>query len=227
MGVPKSSRSISVLVRLGLLPLRFHFVWRALVWYLKAYHGKASKVVQKQLLRFFDDDEIWFSSCFYNPAYRMLRFLQSVSSINFWGVNLDKVSDIIRDTLFKVANQTWIKSDASANVKIIHPEWKYKKFNRICHSRYTNAIFHSCALGRGRLNDFLFVCKAAPHPNCSLGCDDREDTLHVFISCDKRKEKRATLKEKFQKKKIEFNLKNIFNNDKTQLDVEKFIKELF
>ena len=119
LGVPKSSRSISVLVRLGLLPLRFHFVWRALVWYLKAYHGKASKVVQKQLLRFFDDDEIWFSSCFYIPTYRMLRFLQSVSGINFWGVNLDKVSDIIRDTLFKVANQTWIKSDASANVKII------------------------------------------------------------------------------------------------------------
>ena len=77
------------------------------------------------------------------------------------------------------------------------------------------------------LQEFLFSCGAAPHPNCSLGFEDREDTYHVFISCDKRKDKRATLIKQFQEKKIEFNLKNIFKNDKTQLDVEKFIKELF
>lgn len=227
LGVPTSSRNISVLVRLGFLPLRFHFVWRALVWYLKAYHGRASRVVQRQLFEFFEDDEIWFQSSFYNPAYRMLLFLRRVSCINFWGIPVDKVSEPIRDALFKVANNFWSNLDISPHVRVIHPIWQFKKFSRICHSRHTNAIFHSCALGRGRLQEFLFSCGTAPHPNCCLGCADRENTYHVFISCPQRKEKRNFLKKKFDDLSIAFNLTNLFTNEKIQIDVEKFIKEIF
>ena len=140
---------------------------------------------------------------------------------------MDKVSEPIRDALFKVANNFWSNLEVSPHVRIIHPIWMFKKFPRICHSRHTNAIFHSCALRRGRLQDYLFSCGATPHPNCSLGCEDRETTYHVFIECPRRKEKRKLLKKKFHEFSITFNLTNLFTNEKIQIDVEKFIKEIF
>ena len=82
-------------------------------------------------------------------------------------------------------------------------------------------------LGKGRLQEFLFSCGAAPHPNCSLGCNDRETTYHVFIKCSRREEKRKLLKKKFDDLNIIFNLTNIFTNEKIQIDVEKFIHEIF
>ena len=60
-----------------------------------------------------------------------------------------------------------------------------------------------------------------------VGCLDTEDLNHVLFACPKRLKKRKELKKKFEDLKIEFNLKNIFDNAKTQIHVEKFIFDLF
>ena len=136
----------------------------------------------------------------------MLLYLRGVSGLNFWGIPVDKVSEPIRDALSKVANNYWNNLDVSPHVRIMHPIWKFRKFSRICHSRYTNAIFHSCALGRSRLLDYSFSCGATPHPNCFLGYENQETTYHVFIECPGRKEKRKLLKKKFHELSITFNV---------------------
>ena len=50
LGVPISSSSLAVYVRLGALPLRYHLCLCALVWYLRGFHGKTGIVVYKQFL---------------------------------------------------------------------------------------------------------------------------------------------------------------------------------
>ena len=66
LGVPSSTCTVAVYVRLGILPLRYHLSLRALVWYLRCYHGKASQVVQKQLFHLYSHDEDWMNTCFIN-----------------------------------------------------------------------------------------------------------------------------------------------------------------
>lgn len=229
LGVPTSSCSVCVLVRLGLLPLRFHYVWRALVWYLKAYNGSASVVVQRQLLSFYAEDEIWYKSCFYNHAYRMLSYLNSITGVNFWALNSKKASTLIRNALFSEANKFWSHFAVNKVIKVIHPEWKFFRFNRVSHSRLTSSFYHSCAVGRGKFNGFLHKINAAPLPNCRLGCgnDHIEDIRHVFFDCQMNKEKVDKLKKLFEEKKIDYNLQNIFCENRSQIDVEKFLYEFF
>ena len=229
LGVPGNSCSVGVLVRLGVLPLRFHYAWRALVWYLKAYDGSASMIVQRQLNDFYRDDEIWYKSCFYNHAFRMLSYLSSVSGVNFWALNNNKkASRLIRDALFLVASNYWVNFEGNCVTKAIHPDWKSCKFNRVCHSRFTSSIYHSCAVGRGKFNGFLHKISASPSPFCRLGCTNiDEDLQHVFFDCVKNKEKIKKLKEKFIKKKFDYNLRNIFNEKKMQIDVERFLYNFF
>jgi len=230
LGVPSSSSSVGVLVRLGLLPLRFHYVWRALVWYLKAYNGSASMIVQRQLNDFYCDDEIWYKSCFYNHAFRKLSYLSSISGVNFWVLNNSKKSSkLIRDALFSEANIYWGSFPGNCVTKAIHPEWKFLRFNRVCHSRFTSSVYHSCAVGRGKFNGFLHKISASPSPFCRLGCGQNsvEDLQHVFFDCLKNKEKIDKLKEKFKEKKIDYNVQNLFSENKMQIDVERFLYEFF
>lgn len=227
LGVPISSCNISVYVRLGILPLRFHLVWRALVWYLKASHGSASKVVQRQLFSYYENDEIWMRSCFYNPAFRILSYLGRHIDVSFWGVRIEKASMLIRESLFKEADIFWRSSETPAEIKSIHPKWIYFKFNRINHSRFTSSLFHSCVLGRAKFRGFLHKCGSAPAPVCRQGCPDLEDIHHVFFHCHKSKKKINELKKKFEEKKINFNLHCMFTSPEIQIDVEKFLYEFF
>ena len=227
LGVPTSTCNISVFVRLGVLPLRFHLLRRALVWYLKAYHGEASKAVQDQLFSFYENDEIWMHSCFYNPSFRELCRLNSISDINLWSVKPMKASILIRDAFYSEVNNFWQNFQCPPDIKIIHPSWKFSRFNKFCHSRYTCSIFHSCALGRGKLYGFLYKCGSAPSPNCRLGCPDHEDIAHVFIKCTQNQDKINNLKEQFKKSKLIYNLETIFTNPKDQIDVQKYLYDYF
>jgi len=207
--------------------LRYHLAWRALVWYLRSYHRLASKVLKEQLFAFYDDDEIWNNCCFYNPAFRMLFSLRDHSPLSFWDVRIDKASKLVRDALFAEASGFWVTYKSCPTMHLVHPVWKGATLSKICHSRFSNSLFQRCILDRAKLNGFLYKISASSHPNCSLGCLEREDLNHVLFTCPKRLKKRKELKKKFKDLKIEFNLKNIFDHAKTQIYVEKFILDIF
>jgi len=84
-------------------------------------------------------------------------------------------------------------------------------------------------VGRGKFNGFLHEISASPSPFCRLGCGQNsvEDLQHVFLDCLKNKEKIDKLKEKFKEKKIDYNLRNLFSENKMQIDVERFLYEFF
>jgi len=110
--------------------------------------------VQRQLFSFYDDDEVWFESCFYNHAFRMLSYLYRVTGVNFWELKSKKASMQIRDALFSEANKFWNSFPENTIIKTIHPTWKFSHFSRISHSRLTCSFYHSCAVGRGKFNGF-------------------------------------------------------------------------
>ena len=109
LGVPLSTCNISVCVRVGVLPLRYHLALRSLVWYIRGYHGLASTMVRDQLFSFYADDEVWGDSCFYAPSYRMLLRLSNFSEENFWNprFKISKVAVLIRETIFSKLNIFW------------------------------------------------------------------------------------------------------------------------
>ena len=217
------------MVRLGILSLGFHLVWRALCWCIKTYQGSASVDAQRQLFSFYDDDEVWFESCFYNHAFRMLSYLYRVTGVNFWELKSKKASMQIRDALFSEANKFWNSFPENTIIKTIHPTWKFSHFSRISHSRLTCSFYHSCAVGRGKFNGFLHKIRSAPDPFCRLGCihSPIEDLEHVFFHCTMNIEKIKKLKKKFEEKKIDYNLQNIFCENKIQFDVERFLYDFF
>ena len=84
-------------------------------------------------------------------------------------------------------------------------------------------------MGRGKFNGFLHKISASPSSLCRLGCGQNyvENVQHVFFECLKNKEKIDKLKEKFNEKKIEYNLRNLFSEDKMQIEVERFLYDFF
>jgi len=173
-----------VYVRLGVLPLRCHLCLRALVWYLRGFHGKAGIVVQKQLFQMYADDEVWMNTCFYQPCYLMLRRLSAFSGVNFWEVPLYKVSNVIRDAMFSELTHFWSGDLTTTDTHLIHPIWRYFKFSRICHSRTSSVLFHKCVLGRAPFRHFLHRCSKHNSPLCRGGCNLEETLSHVFFHCN-------------------------------------------
>jgi len=227
LGVPISSSSLAVYVRLGVLPLRYHLCLRALVWYLRGFHGKAGIVVQKQLFRMYADDEVWMNTCFYQPCYLMLRRLSAFSGVNFWEVPLHKVSSVIRDAMFSELNHFWSRDSTATDTHLIQPIWKYFKFSRICHSRTSSVLFHKCALGRAPFRQFLHRCGKHDSPMCRGGCKSEETISHVFFECKFFNDQRQELKKLCKEKNLEFNITNLFTKEPLQLKVEKIILKFF
>ena len=183
MGVPRSTCTVAVYVRLGILPLRYHLSLRTLVWYLRCYHGKASLVVQKQLFHLYSRDEDWMNTCFYQPSYLMLKRLSRLSGADFWSVPLHKVANSIRDSMFLELSIFWDSVESSDITHLIHPQWCHFKFSRKFHSRPSSVQYHSCVLGRAHFRSFLHRCGKTQSPNCRFGCNHVEDISHVFFVC--------------------------------------------
>ena len=148
LGVPTSTCHISVCVRLGILPLRYHLALRSLVWYLRAYHGLASLVLRDQLFNFYQDDEIWRNTYFYAPSFHMLKRLGRFSKSCFWSAKIDKVSKIIRDSMFEELSIFWKNFNPESFVHTVHPKWNFFRLSRTCHSRYSCSLYHKCVLNR-------------------------------------------------------------------------------
>ena len=227
LGVPQSTSNVAVFVRLGVLPLRYHLALRSLVWYLRAYHGLASRVVQKQLFDWYEHDEYWSNSCFYQPSFLMLRRLSRLSGVNFWTVPVHLVAGKIRAAMFLELDQFWKSVNSSNIAHIIHPIWEHHYLDLLCHGRFSNSLYHCTALGRAKFLGYLFELGLCDSPYCRHGCQKNEDIFHVFFYCNFNREEIKNLKKVCLKNNIDYTIKDLFTKKELRLHVERFLLSFF
>ena len=78
IGAHKSASHVGVLVRMGVLPLQYEFVYRAILWYLKIYNGESDPALTEQLNLFRSDDETFSLTCFYRHSHAYIEHLSNV-----------------------------------------------------------------------------------------------------------------------------------------------------
>ena len=61
----ESPSSVAVLVRMGIMPLQYEFVYRAVLWYIKIARGETDQLLTDQLDTFSSDDSTFSMTCFY------------------------------------------------------------------------------------------------------------------------------------------------------------------
>ena len=59
----ESPSSVAVLVRMGIMPLQYEFVYRAVLWYIKIARGETDQLLTDQLDTFSSDDSTFSMTC--------------------------------------------------------------------------------------------------------------------------------------------------------------------
>ena len=74
----ESPSSVAVLVRMGIMPLQYEFVYRAVLWYIKIARGETDQLLTDQLETFNSDDNTFSMTCFYQHCGNYIKQLSNV-----------------------------------------------------------------------------------------------------------------------------------------------------
>ena len=147
---------MSVLVRLGWLPLEFQLALNACCWYLRIVRGDAGVALKKLAGDLFTDTDCfwnpaWSRTIFFKPAHDLLHRLNGLLSddIDIFKLPISAAKVSIKEAMFLELGNSWNSYKFSAFSKIIHPEWIPRRLNRKMLCKRTNVCYHNFAVGRG------------------------------------------------------------------------------
>ena len=199
-GVDKSASNNATLVRLGWMPLDYRLAYRACIWYMKISLGLAGLALTNQYARLshISNDEAWAKSGFYRPAHDFIKRLDpSLLTLT----SIDEFRSILRDCIFDELTQRWGNCPHA----------------RICH-----------AVGRGKFGDRFKYSKdkRSCNPNCKFGCSVISSVHHFFFDCSYCIDDILNLQDICARKRIAYDLKNLFTQPCLQIRVELFLKKI-
>lgn len=157
----------------------------------------------------------------------MLMRLRRFSPECFWGAKPTKVASLIRDSLFCELSIFWQTFKPDSLIHSVHTNWEFLSFPRLCHNRYGSTLLHSSILNRAPCRAFLYRCNKVDDDLCRFGCQCTEDIVHFLFHCPGNEKERNQLKTLSQNNNISFSVKEVFSNYKMQIEVEKFLINIF
>ena len=125
--------------------------------------------------------------------------------------------------MFQELNMIWESTNISRFTYKIHTVWKPCTLNRNMISKKANCLYHQYSLNRAPTQKYLAKINRATSPLCRMGCTCEEDVCHIIFKCLFYHKERLLLINKCCAIKIDFNLKNLFNNKALHLLTEKFL----
>ena len=227
LGVDKSASNNATLVRLGWMPLDYRLAYRACIWYMKIRLGLAGLALTNQYARLshISNDEAWAKSGFYRPAHDFIKRLDT-SLLTL--TSIDEFRSTLRDCIFDELTQRWGNCPHARICHIIHPRWEFGNWSRLIFSRQTISSYHQIAVGRGKFGDRFKYSKnkRSCNPNCKFGCSVISSVHHFFFDCSYCIDDILNLQEICARKRIAYDLKNLFTQPCLQIRVELFLKKI-
>ena len=102
IGAHETASGYAVLVRMGIFPLQYELVFRALMWYLKIVNGESDATLNTQLEKFHAEDNGDFAlTCFYRHCHRYIKQISIVAGVDILELPKCKRKETIRDAMFK------------------------------------------------------------------------------------------------------------------------------
>ena len=105
-------------------------------------HGLAGKAAQDQLYNFYSEDEVWADTCFYRPAYLMIKRMNNFSKfkykVDLFLTPLKRATHILKEAFFNELNEQWNNYNGCSIGHEIHPVWKHRRWKNSMLSKVTN-----------------------------------------------------------------------------------------
>ena len=113
-------------------------------------------------------------------------------------------------------------------VRIIHPRWDAGNWSRLIFSRHTISSYHQISVSRGKLVDRFKYLKdtRSCNPNFKFGCSVISSRHHFFFNCSYCIDDILNLQDICARKRIAYDLKNLFTQSCLQIRVELFLKKI-
>ena len=96
----ESPSSVAVLVRMGIMPLQYEFVYRAVLWYIKIARGETDQLLTDQLESFGGTDSTFSMTCFYQHCGNYVKQLSNVGGVNLLDVGLRQRKEEVKRAIF-------------------------------------------------------------------------------------------------------------------------------
>ena len=198
-----------------------------MVWFIKIWKGECGPVLHNLVHDMYNDDETWYLTGFFKPAYDMLIRIDRDLLTDCEKFPSTKVAaERLKDMLFAEVNEIWSTYEMSVTTREIHPVWKSRKLAPVQHSFLTAVSVHKLALGRGNLAQYNHRCGRTCSPNCSFCPGVVENLNHIFCHCNTRKPHLRGLRHACKRLNIAYELKTLFTDERLRPELEKTILKL-
>ena len=227
IGAHKSASHVGVLVRMGVLPLQYEFVYRAILWYLKIYNGESDPALTEQLNLFRSDNETFALTCFYRHCHAYIEQLSSVGGVDLFNIEPKARKKKVKDAMFAELTTYWQSLSEARIMKEIHPKWESQRLSSVMHTRYTHCVVQNLALGRAKLRWTIHRKHDSELQMCRHGCGEVENLQHVIFKYRKMKGYRKIWKKRCTEINEEFTLRALFTEPELREDLEKSLVVFF
>ena len=227
LGVDSSTSNMATLVRLGWMPLDYRLAYSAACWYMKIRLGLAGSALKNQFEKFSSPgrDESWANTCFYKPSHdfvsRLDHSLFSVDNFRDFRMGLERA-------IYAELTGRWVSCPHARICHVIHPVWTKIRWTRLIFSKQTCSWYHQIAVGRGKFSDRYKYSRnmRGCSSKCRLGCNAVDSIYHYLFDCIYCSDDISDLRLICKKKKLDYNLRNLFTNRCLQPRVELLLRKV-
>ncbi len=227
IGAHKSASHVGILVRMGVFPLQYEFVYRAILWYLKIHNNESDPVLTEQLRRMRADDTTFSLTCFYRHSHAYIKKLSTLSGVNLFSCSTSERKSSVRAAMFQELSLYWGSLSQARVLRSIHPKWEQGRLSSVMNTRYTCCLMHNLALARGPLRWTIHRRHAKELQLCRHGCGEIENLNHLVFDCKKLKRNRRLWKKRCKKENLEFNLKSLLRAPELRDEFEQALVVFF
>ena len=223
IGAHGSSCAEAVLVRLGVMPLRYMLAFRASLWFLKIISGESDKLLLDQWKTMCTDTEAYEFSCFYRGCDEFIKRLNTFSDIDILSCPRGLRKKILSNAIFCDLSIFWSNFQSARVTRRIHENWHTRSVHSSFVTRYSLTVYHNLALGRGPLRAITRRDKPYNLKCCRHGCGCLEDLHHLLLVCKFVRNQRKAAEKVLKAKRLKLSIKNMLSVEEVREIIENLI----
>ena len=149
IGAHGSSCAEAVLVRLGVMSLRYMLAFRAAQWFLKIISGESDSLLLEQWRTMCTNNEAYEFSCFYRGCNEFIKRLNTFADVDIFSCPRGQRRKNLSNAIFCDLSLFWSNFQAARVTRSIHENWCRRTLHSSFVTRYAHTVYHNLALGRG------------------------------------------------------------------------------
>ena len=218
---PKTS-AIALLVRLGVLPLRYQLCLPALceVFKIVMKPVPGAENLMQRLRQSHGGPE---ASAIIGPAMRAIDFFQSFcndSLINAANAKIFRKRLIA--AMYSAATQYWQSLQIADATRLAHPRWESQHPTATRQNKIVEHWYIASGFTHNRTRSFSTKTNATLSCLCRACGNSNETVTHIYMRCEKFAEQRRRMRKAMNE---DFSMRNIIGNYEHKNTTEKFIRD--